>query len=50
MSLFGCKDDTLLWFIILFILLFCTGNSKTADNCGCDDCCDMQRDCNRCLR
>lgn len=52
MSLFGgCKDgcnDSLLWFIILFILLFCTGMGK-------NDCCMSNHDdndcgCNRLMR
>ncbi|MBQ7950306.1 MAG: hypothetical protein IJ278_01100 [Clostridia bacterium] len=36
----GCKDDTILWFIILFVLLFfcggCGTDNRTANNCCCD--------------
>lgn len=41
----GFKDDTILWFIILFVLLFLCGgcgrnddcNAYTSNNCGCCD-------------
>ncbi|MBP3448392.1 MAG: hypothetical protein J6K51_05175 [Clostridia bacterium] len=36
----GCKDDTILWFIILFVLLFfcggCGTESRNTNNCCCD--------------
>lgn len=43
MQFFRClKDDTILWFIILFVLLFvgggCNGGSRSQNNgCGCGD-------------
>lgn len=43
----GCSlfngNDTILWFIILFLLIFCNngcGNTGISNGCGCDnDCC-----------
>ncbi|MBO7208272.1 MAG: hypothetical protein J6V58_00880 [Clostridia bacterium] len=47
MSLFsncGCGEgnDTILWFIILFLLIFCGngfGCGTSNNNCGCNECC-----------
>ena len=42
MSIFkGMKDDTILWFIILFVLLFFSGDNRMCGrNDRCDSCCD----------
>jgi len=43
MSIFkGMKDDTILWFIILFVLLFFSGDNGRMGGCRdrCDPCCD----------
>lgn len=41
-GLFG-GNDTILWFIILFLLIFCNNGcsgSSVSNGCGCDnDCC-----------
>ena len=43
-GLFG-GNDTILWFIILFLLIFCNngcdnvGYSNNNCGCGCEDCC-----------
>ena len=43
-GLFG-GNDTILWFIILFLLIFCNndcGSSRSSNNCGCgceNECC-----------
>ncbi len=40
----GCfgGDDTILWFIILFLLIFCgdsVGGRNNGNGCGCNECC-----------
>lgn len=41
MQFFKClKDDTILWFIILFVLLFVCGgcnNNVSGNSCGCNN-------------
>ena len=59
MSLFGGKNDTWVWVIILFVILICTYNDNESNGCcpresECNcipDCqCETRRECNCCLR
>lgn len=34
---FGCNDDDILWFLILFLLLFWNGCGNNNCGCGCNN-------------